>query len=186
MKTKKDNTATAYHKAAEYIYSVFSAFLICMMIIFIAFTFFFRLVQVSGDSMYPTLENRDRLIISNLFYTPDYGDIIAISKSDGQEDAMIKRVIALPGDKVYIDFSTHIITVNGNVLYEDYEVFEPISEQYDLTYPVTVPENSVFVLGDNRNNSVDSRTASIGFIGLDEISGKALIRVFPVGKINIY
>ncbi len=186
MNKKTNNTATAYHKAAEYLYSVFSTLLVCMMIIFTAFTFFFRLVQVSGDSMYPTLENSDRLIISNLFYSPDYGDIIAISKSDGESDAMIKRVIALPGDKVYIDFDTHIITVNGNVIQEDYEVYEPISEQYDLTYPATVPEGCVFVLGDNRNNSIDSRTASIGFIDFEEISGKALIRIFPFWKINIY
>ena len=183
---KNKNIRTAYHKATEYIYSVFSTLLICMMIIFTAFSFFFRLVEVSGDSMYPTLTTGDRLIISSLSYTPDYGDIIAISKSDGETDAMIKRVIALPGDTVYIDFDTHIITVNGKVLYEEYEVYEPISEPYDLTYPVKVPENSVFVLGDNRNNSIDSRTNSVGFISLDEISGKALMRLFPIWKIKIY
>ncbi len=186
MKNKTSKTKNAYHKAAEYIYSVFSTLLICMMVIFTAFTFFFRLVEVSGDSMYPTLESGDRLIISGWSYTPDYGDIIAISKSDGETDAMIKRVIALPGDTVHIDFNTHIITVNGKVHYEDYEVYEPISEPYDLTYPVKVPENSVFVLGDNRNNSIDSRSNSVGFISLEEISGKALIRLFPIGKINIY
>ena len=77
----KSNTKRAYGKAAEYIYSVFSTFLICMMIIFIAFSFFFRLVQVTGDSMNPTLETGDRLIISNVSYTPDYGDIIAVNKN---------------------------------------------------------------------------------------------------------
>ncbi|MBR3767599.1 MAG: signal peptidase I [Clostridia bacterium] len=151
-----------------------------------AFTFFFRLVQVEGESMLPTLYTEDKIIISNFLYTPDYGDIIAISKKGAKEESMIKRVIALPGDSVMIDFSSHIITVNGKVLFEDYEVTEPISEQYDLTYPVTVPDDAVFVLGDNRNNSIDSRSESVGFIKLDEINGKALIRLLPLGKINIY
>ncbi len=184
LKNKEKNQS--YTKAAEYIYSVFSTFLICMVIIFIAFTFFFRLVQVTGDSMNPTLETGDRLIISNFMYEPDYGDIIAINKQGAKEESMIKRVIALPGDLVFIDFQSHIITVNGKVLYENYEVTEPISEPYDSSFPLTVPENSVFVLGDNRNNSLDSRTENIGFIDFDEISGKALIRLFPIGKISIY
>ncbi len=183
---KNNNKSVLYNKAAEYIYSVFSTLLLCMLVIFIAFTFFFRLVQVSGDSMNPTLSSGDRLITSNFLYSPDYGDIIVINKQGAKEESMIKRVIALPGDKVSIDFDTHLIIVNGKVLYEDYEVTEPISEQYDLTYPLTVPDDAVFVLGDNRNNSLDSRSESIGFIKLDEINGKALIRLFPIGKINIY
>lgn len=182
----KSNAKKSYGKAAEYIYSVFSTFLICMMIVFVAFSFFFRLVQVTGDSMNPTLEEGDRLIISNFSYTPDYGDIIAVNKNGIEKSSMIKRVIALPGDTVSIDFVTHLIIVNGKVLFEDYEVTEPISESYDFTGPVTVPENAVFVLGDNRNNSVDSRTESIGFITLDEINGKALTRLFPIGRFNIY
>ena len=113
-------------------------------------------------------------------------DIIAVNKNGIENSSMIKRVIALPGDSVSIDFDTHLITVNGKVLFEDYEVTEPISERYDFKGPVTVPENSVFVLGDNRNNSIDSRTESIGFITFDEISGKALTRLFPVGRFNIY
>lgn len=182
----KSFSKKSYNTAAEYIYSVFSTFLLCMMIIFIAFSFFFRLVQVSGSSMNPTLESGDRLIISNFSYTPDYGDIIAINKNGTENNSMIKRVIALPGDTVSIDFNTHLITVNGKVLFEDYEVTEPIRESYDFTGSVTVPENAVFVLGDNRNNSVDSRTDSIGFITFEEISGKALTRLFPVGRFNIY
>lgn len=186
MKININTENSKYNKAAEYIYSVFSYLIICMVIIFVAFTFFFRLVQVKGDSMAPTLFSEDRIIISNFLYTPDYSDIIAINKKGAKEESMIKRVIALPGDTVEINFNTHIITVNGKVLFEDYEVLEPISEQYDMTYPVTVPDDAVFVLGDNRNNSIDSRTEEIGFIKLDEINGKALIRLIPIGKINIY
>ena len=100
---------------------------------------------------------------------------------------MIKRVIGLPGDTVSINFETHIITVNGKVIFEDYEVKDPISEAYDMSYPsatVTVPGDSVFVLGDNRNNSTDSRHNEIGFISLDEINGKALFRLYPIGRIR--
>lgn len=186
MADKNKTNKTAYDKAAEYIYSVFSTLLICMLIIFTAFTFFFRLVQVSGDSMYPTLNGGDRIIISNFLYTPDYGDIIALNKKGAKEESMIKRVIALPGDTVMIDFNSHIITVNGKVIYEDYEVTEPISEQGDFDYPLEVPDDSVFVLGDNRNNSIDSRMKSVGFVKLDEINGKALVRLLPLGKFSIY
>lgn len=180
---KKQNT---YTRAAEYIYSVFSTFIITILIIFAAFTFIFRLVQVEGGSMNPTLHTGDKLIISNFLYTPDYGDIIAVNKETADEKSMIKRVIALEGDKVFIDFDSHIITVNGSVIYENYEVTEPISEKGDVSFPLTVPEGHIFVLGDNRNNSVDSRYSEIGFIKTEEINGKALFRLYPIGKINIY
>ena len=139
--------------------------------------------------MNPTLRTGDGIIISNFMYTPDYGDIVAVNKESAEESSMIKRVVALPGDEVTINFESHIITVNGKVSFEDYEVMEPISEAFDMDYPVstfTVPDDSIFVLGDNRNNSIDSRSESVGFIRLDEINGKALFRLFPIGQINIY
>lgn len=187
MKETAENKKNLYTCAAEYIYSVLSYLLICMTVIFVAFTFFFRLVSVDGASMQPTLGTGDKIIISNFLYTPDYGDIIAVNKESAEESSMIKRVIGLPGDTVSINFETHIITVNGKVIFEDYEVKEPISEAYDMSYPsdtVTVPEGSYFVLGDNRNNSVDSRHNEIGFISSDEINGKALFRIYPIGKIR--
>lgn len=186
MKNRKAETKSVYLRATEYIYSVFSTFIICMTVIFITFTFFFRLVQVSGDSMNPNLETNDKIIISKFLYTPDYGDIISISKKNAKEESMIKRIIALPGDTVSIDFDTHLISVNGKVIHENYEVTEPISEKGDMTYPLRVPEDCVFVLGDNRNNSLDSRSSEIGFIKLDEISGKALIRLKPSGGFDIF
>ena len=187
MKKTDKNGKSLYSFAAEYIYSVLSYLLICMTVIFVAFTFFFRLASVEGASMLPTLRTGDKIIISNFLYTPDYGDIIAVNKESAEESSMIKRVIGLPGDTVSINFETHIITVNGKVIFEDYEVKDPISEAYDMSYPsatVTVPGDSVFVLGDNRNNSTDSRHNEIGFISLDEINGKALFRLYPIGRIR--
>lgn len=183
---KTQNEKTIYIRATEYVYSVFSTLLISLAVIFTAFLFFFRLVQVDGDSMNPTLENYDEIIVSNFLYTPDYSDIIAIDKEVAGQQSIIKRVIALPGDTVYIDFETHLISVNSKVIHENYEVLAPIAEQGDFTYPLTVPDDCVFVLGDNRNNSLDSRFEKIGFIKLDEIAGKALIRLVPFGKFNIY
>lgn len=187
MKKTDRNEKSLYTRAAEYIYSVLSYLLLFMTVIFVAFTFFFRLVSVDGGSMLPTLGTGDKIIISNFLYTPDYGDIIAVNKESAEESSMIKRVIGLPGDTVSINFETHIITVNGKVIFEDYEVKDPISEAYDMNYPsdtVTVPEASVFVLGDNRNNSVDSRHNEVGFIALDEINGKALFKIYPIGKLR--
>lgn len=187
MKKNNRSENSIYNRAAEYIYSVLSYLLLFMTVIFVAFTFFFRLVSVEGGSMLPTLYTGDKIIISNFLYTPDYGDIIAVNKEAAEESSMIKRVIGLPGDTVSINFETHIITVNGNVIFEDYEVYEPISEAYDMNYPsdtVTVPEGSVFVLGDNRNNSVDSRHEQVGFISLDEINGRALFKLYPIGRIR--
>ncbi len=187
MKKTDRNGKSLYTCAAEYIYSVLSYLLLCMTVIFVAFTFFFRLVSVDGGSMLPTLNTGDKIIISNFLYSPDYGDIIAVNKEGAEDSSMIKRVIGLSGDTVSINFETHIITVNGKVIFEDYEVKDPISEAYDMNYPsdtVTVPEDCVFVLGDNRNNSVDSRHSDIGFIALDEINGKALFKIYPIGKIR--
>ena len=187
MKKTDKNEKSLYNLAAEYIYSVLSYLILFMTVIFIAFTFFFRLVSVEGGSMLPTLGTGDKIIISNFLYSPDYGDIIAVNKEGAEDSSMIKRVIALPGDTVSINFETHIITVNGKVIFEDYGVTEPISEAYDMNYPsdtVTVPENAVFVLGDNRNNSIDSRHNEVGFIDLNEINGKALFKIYPIGKIR--
>lgn len=172
--------------AAEIIYSVMSTLIICMMCIFTAFAFLFRIVTVDGSSMNPGLCHKDKIIISGFLYKPDYGDIIAVGRENCEEKSIIKRVIALPGDELMINFDNHLITVNNKVIFEDYKVTEGISVQGDFTYPLTVPEDCVFVLGDNRNNSVDSRFESVGFIKIDEIAGKALCRIFPPGNFNIY
>lgn len=169
----------------ENIYSVIHSILLIMTCFFVIFTFCFRLVMVSGDSMYPNLENGDKIIITNFLYKPDYGDIIAIGRSEGEDNSVIKRVIALPGDTVFINFDTHLITVNGEVITEDYEVYGAITEKGDFDYPLTVPEDCVFVLGDNRNNSKDSRFRELGFVSVDEITGHALLRLSAHGPSEI-
>lgn len=183
---KTDKEKTAYKKTVEYIYSILSMIFIIMTCFFILFTFFFRLVSVSGSSMMPNLKSGNKIIVSDFLYTPDYGDIIAIGRSTETEQSIIKRVIGLPGDEIDINFDTHIITVNGGVITEDYPVADAIAKPGDVDFPVTVPGNCVFVLGDNRNNSVDSRFQRVGFISLDEITGKALFKAWPFGPIVNY
>ncbi len=183
MKQSAGQKKSAYDKAAAYLYSLLSMILTLMVCFFALFTFVLRLVSVSGDSMVPNVYNGEKIVVSNLMYQPDYGDVVAIGRSTENENSIIKRIIALPGDEIDINFRTHLITVNGDVITETYQTEGAITEPGDRTYPLRVPEDSVFVLGDNRNNSLDSRYASVGCIKLDEITGKALFRLFPPGSL---
>ena len=147
---------------------------------------------IDGDSMNNTLFNGERVVISNVFYKPKYGDIIVISRdydnvpgtTDRSSMPIIKRVIATEGQTVDIDFEEGIVYVDGVALKESY-TRTPTNLSYDVKFPVTVKEGYVFVLGDNRNNSLDSRSSQIGEEGLIDtryIMGKALFRVFPFDK----
>lgn len=172
------------HSVHSIVYSAVSTLLIFVMCVFVLFTFIFRTVTVNGNSMNPGLHNGDKIIISNFLYDPDYGDIIVINREVGDDHAIIKRVVALGGDEINIDFNTHLITVNGKVITEKYQVTEPISHKGDFDYPLRVPEGHVFVLGDNRNDSLDSRFEEVGFIAPDDISGRAIFRLQPMSGIK--
>lgn len=183
MKQTGKQHTPAYEKAAAYLYSLLAMILGIMVCVFVLFTFVLRLVSVSGDSMIPNVYDGEKIVVSDVFYTPDYGDVVAIGRSTENENSIIKRIIALPGDEIDINFRTHLITVNGDVITETYKTEGAIAEPGDRTYPLRVPEDCVFVLGDNRNNSRDSRFSSVGFIKLDEITGKALFKLFPPGSL---
>ena len=180
---RQGEATSAYHRTAAYLYSLLSMILGIMVCVFVLFTFFFRLVSVSGDSMNPNVYHGQKIVVSDVMYTPDYGDIVVIGRSTPTENSIIKRVIGLPGDKIDINFDTHIVVVNDSVITENYKTLGAITERGDFSYPLTVPDDCVFVLGDNRNNSLDSRFSSVGFIRLDEITGKALFRLFPPGPL---
>ena len=141
--------------------------------------FVFSIVQVEGHSMDPTLNHKQRLIVNRLFYTPDSGDIVIV-KSNVLKKYIVKRVIALPGQVIDIDPISGDVTVDGALLDEPYikEKLRSSGGAYD--YPLTVPEDTVFVMGDNRNNSQDSR--SIGVIPYDELIGKAVFRILPISE----
>ena len=141
----------------------------------------FRIVVVSGPSMMQTLQNGDRLIVlSNVVYKePKIGDIIVASKDSFKNgEPIIKRVIATEGQKVYIDFQAGLVYVDDKVLYEPY-INTPTNLYEGVEFPLVVDEGCVFVMGDNRNDSKDSRSVEIGLIDTREILGKAIFLVIP-------
>lgn len=144
----------------------------------VIFVFVFRIVGISGISMEDTLHNDDRVVISSLFYTPSQGDIVVINQPNEYNEPIVKRIIALAGQTVDIDFTTGKVSVDGVVLDEPY-ISTPTTVKYDVSFPVEIPEGKVFVMGDNRQHSVDSRKESIGMIDTRYILGKAIFRVFP-------
>lgn len=156
--------------------------LIAFAIVFLIFFVLIRLVNVEGSSMLPSLEEGDRLVISNLFYSPENGDIVVTSADNGLSKPLIKRVIAVEGQTVDLDEDGKIM-VNGLVVEEPY-LEDAVTDPGDLTFPVTVPEGCVFLLGDNRAHSTDSRSNEVGFVEEDDIKGRVLFRFFPFDRIG--
>ncbi len=147
------------------------------------FTFLFRTVGVEGSSMEPTLLGGDRLIVSHLFRQPKRGDIVVIVQPESETPAIIKRVIAVEGQTVDIRFDTGDVWVDGQLLKEPY-INEPTHMKRDVDFPVTVPDGCVFVMGDNRNHSLDSRDSGVGMVDKRYILGRAVFRLFPLKKIG--
>lgn len=157
--------------------------------------FAFRSITVDGGSMNDTLENNDKIIATNFLYTPDYGDIVVVQADKLQNgdtglfgEPIIKRVIGLEGDVMRFDFEKGEVYRNGELLEEDYikelTHLRESGTQSGIDY--TVPQNCVYVMGDNRNNSRDSRDqVSVGFIDVNQIMGKAVLRVFPLSKFGV-
>ncbi len=161
----------------DWLQSIVSTLVVCILL----FVFVGRTIGVNGSSMRQTLEEGDRLVISNLFYTPKYGDIVVLRKESFADYPIVKRVIATEGRTVDIDFTAGVVSVDGVPLDEPY-TNTPTNEPEDFTGPVTVPEGCVFVMGDNRNRSTDSRTNTIGCVDTRYIIGKALLRITPISR----
>lgn len=166
------------------IYDWMQSLVFALIICIIVFVFIFRIVDVSGDSMNPTLLNGDKLVVSDVFYKPKQGDIVIFRKDEYKAEALVKRVIAIEGQTIEIDFDRGRVYVDGELLDEPY-IAEPTHNQLDFQGPQTVPEGCVFVMGDNRNASSDSRRAQIGMVDERLIVGKVLLRVFPFDSIGV-
>lgn len=145
-------------------------------------TFVGQTMAVQMDSMTPTLLDGDRMIVSNLLYTPRQGDVIIFSRHDFQDGAaLVKRIIALEGDVVDIDTQTGLVYVNGQALVEPY-TNSPTNLAGDISYPHIVPPGHVFVIGDNRNHSQDSRHSDIGPVDKREVLGRVIAVITPFGR----
>lgn len=150
-------------------------------LIIVVFILCFRMVVVSGDSMYDTLVNDDALLLlSNTFYSkPQAGDIVVVSMEDFENGRpIVKRVIATEGQTVDIDFTKGVVFVDGKPLDEPY-VNTPTNTNGGMKFPMVVDEDCIFAMGDNRNSSRDSRYTEIGLIDTREILGKAIFLIFP-------
>lgn len=149
------------------------------------FTFLFRVVSVSGRSMEPNLQSGDRVVVSSYFYTPQPGDIVVITRTAGINQPIIKRVIATEGQKVDIDFDKGVVLVDGKALDESAYIQNGITTQRsDFEFPLTVPEGYVFVLGDNRPLSTDSRSREVGMVDERYVLGKAEMVIFPFNRVQ--
>ena len=162
----------------DWIHCLSIALIICVVI----FAFFIRLIDVRGTSMNPTLNNGDKMLVSGLFYSPKAGDVVVFKKDEyDPERALVKRVIATEGQVINIDFDEGIVYVDGEPIVEDY-ILEPTTNKLDFIGPQTVPDGCVFVMGDNRNASTDSRHEMVGPIDEDYILGKVVFALWPLEK----
>lgn len=190
VKTK----TTFMNEAFDWVESI----IIAVIAIILIFTFLVRVTSVDGSSMYPTLVDQERLLVTDLFYSPSYNDIVILQANGLVNDKgeygkpIVKRVIGLPGDTISIDFNNGIVYRNGEALetevidgliYEDgHTINEYTYNSIDFTGEVTVPAGCIFVMGDNRNRSTDSRSRLVGMVDENYIIGKAFLRITPFSK----
>lgn len=210
-KEDNSNSFNLLKEVWEWVYTI----AIALVIAFTIKTFIFDIVRVDGPSMNPTLTHNDRLIVMKLLYKPDYGDIVILDSTykDRQEyyseieadngelnsftksleyfklpqnlkkRYYVKRIIAMEGDTV--DIVDGKVIVNGEVLEEPYFDGETRITDFNVRYPFTVSEGHVFVMGDNRGNSKDSRSSDLGEVPVDALSGSTKIRLWPLNSFGI-
>ena len=208
-------TASSFNLIHE-IWEWFYTILIAVAIAFLIKGFLFDIVRVDGPSMFPTLVNNDRLVVTKLGYKPHHGDIIILDSAyvprqeyyeeyEEEHDKdlnklqklmlypklpehlkrkyYVKRIIGMPGD--VIDIKNGQVLLNGEILDEPYIDTVTSITDYAVSYPFTVSEDCVFVMGDNRTNSKDSRSSDLGEVPIDAIDGKSQLRVFPFNAIGV-
>ncbi len=191
QQTKEKAKSTPLSILYDFLDMVESVLISCF-VVMLLFGFVLRPVKVDGSSMVPTLYNMDQLLMISLFYQPAYGDIVVINgdyatlfsdaeqtvpyETQGTDINLVKRVIATGGQTIDIDFDTGNITIDGELLDQSFITLKPTRNEGAFTYPMTVPEGYCFVMGDNRNGSMDSRHPSVGLISEDQVLGHVVLR----------
>lgn len=178
---KEPNLTPAESIKVEF-YFWLQALVLALVCIILIFTFIGRMIGVEGSSMVPTLHNNDMLLLQSIGYHPKQGDIVVLTKKSFLSQPIVKRVIAVGGQKVEIDYTTGTVRVDGKVLSEDYINGKMMVPSYQSINSVSVPKGYVFVMGDNRNYSSDSRDPQLGVVDERYILGRALIVVFPINR----
>ena len=175
MDSKNPSGAKSRAEVYDWIQCIIFALVFCVLL----FVFAVRMVNVVGHSMVPTLEQSDKVVISNLFYHPKQGDVVVLRKQTLMQEPIVKRIIATEGQTVDIDFDDGVVYVD-----EPY-VNEPVHDRENFEGKITVPEGCVFVMGDNRNASTDSRDARLGCVDTRYIMGRVYFTLFPVKNIGV-
>ena len=167
------------------LYIWLQAFVLISVAVVLCFAYLGRVVTVSGSSMVPTLHNGDMLLLRSGAGSVEQGDIVVLTQESFISEPIVKRVIATEGQTVVIDYTQNSVTVDGERLKESYVV--EVMAQPDFSNPVetvTVPEGEIFVMGDNRNHSADSRHPRLGTVDLRCVLGEAKAVLFPLGHLK--
>lgn len=181
------------NKKSNYVTNIYEwtdGVVFAIMILVFVFSTFIRTSIVSGISMYPTLEDGDRLVLQNILYQPTAGDIVVLTHQTMNDLPIVKRIIATEGQTIDINYETGDVLVDNVALIEPYinEITRVTGVLADGTLPTqlpaVVPDGKVFVMGDNRNYSEDSRFAEVGMIDARYILGQAVFRMFPFDKLG--
>ncbi|MEE0969710.1 MAG: signal peptidase I [Clostridia bacterium] len=189
-----NNEAKEKISLAKELFDIFEILVIAACVVLLLYSFICRLCVVSGNSMDTTLAHGQMLAVSNIGYTPVRGDIIVFHQTSdeivGLNEPIVKRVIATAGETVNIDFDTWTVKItdkDGNTDVLDESGYMYLKEGYAITTwdwdgPVIVPDGYLFVMGDNRNHSTDSRSTYIGLVDTRRVIGKAIFRLSPFEK----
>ena len=170
----------------QWLYEWVQALVGVVLAVVLLFTFAVRVVLVSGPSMRETLQDQDCLLVLNAPLCGGFetGDIVIIQRDDFRDgEPIVKRIVATEGQTVDIDFDAGTVYVDGQLLEETY-IREPTHLEEGLEFPVTVPVGCVFVLGDNRGHSIDSRFQSVGMVDQRNILGKVVFNIYPFSNLG--
>ena len=165
---------------SQFIFDISGTILSAIVILLLILSLFLRQVTVDGPSMNDTLHNEERLLVSCFQYEPKCGDIVIVTHGKSVDDPLVKRVIAVAGQSIDIDSDTGDVIVDGVLLKESYTLGKTRRLPDSVDLPMVIPEGYVFVMGDNREHSLDSRSAAIDLIPVENIIGKAVFRWYPM------
>ena len=197
--TESTESQTEKQTTFDKIYDWLEVMAVSAVIVILTLTFLFRLSTVDGTSMNNTLSHGDMLVIRNI-YSVEQGDIVVVQQLNSFfEQPIVKRIIAVGGQTLKIDFTGWKVWVDGELLNEDYvnrengkmmkyddflSIYGNVATKVGSAYEMTIPEGYVFVMGDNRNHSSDSRSGYVGLVRENEILGKVIFRLLPVTDIG--